>query len=727
MFNFECAKFFNKILNISINLIKNVQTSIKKLNTNLKTNYSKLITNQPQFILNSKDFKEIMPFTPLFIWWLIIINYFWVNWYFNVIVLLAVTCLVVITLALPLTIANVKNFKKIELYCNSIAILTLFLVISTITNFNFFPKTYNYYISLHKALISVITHYINDNTDKLSLIIPTIDNYASIMVNFIVLPVSILHELFEVMQWSYYHAKVTLQLKLLYVKSDCMFLLSSFVFVFSEILFYLDDKFIELSFWSYINALKIHYYIIFHTSSYPKIDLNGISNQNNFETNQLLSEVFNSKNIHDVPLNLHVNRLQRPGTHFPVYRSSVLTILTVWQYWWWLSFILIIVAFNRLVLRFFFQNTLKINPKTHTSIKSNGRWGDLVASLFPVFWCSNILVNSNYILKLTEKHTESALFVVRIRGKQWYWVYKFSVNIKQHVNNSMLIIGRGNKLNVTYNVNSYLPSQSARHHKKWMNKLSATIHNTRYQVKKPITLTQNKLHTLPPFEINLNRTSLFEKLSINRVKQIHNKIYKKPRVHDSKYGIAFKRRFILNKTYQCSENKLVVVRYKTHHGFKPYNRYFYTIQQQPKKVWKGLKKNIILYQTDNNLAKVFDNKSVTLKRIKPVSTRDKRSFVKKLRLISNYNTLVLPTKTNLTVITNSFDVVHSWFVPGLGIKFDCVPGRSTHYTMRIDKPGIYYGHCAEVCGRFHHHMPIKVCALPMNQFLYYHNIQYQIK
>jgi cytochrome c oxidase subunit 2 len=62
-------------------------------------------------------------------------------------------------------------------------------------------------------------------------------------------------------------------------------------------------------------------------------------------------------------------------------------------------------------------------------------------------------------------------------------------------------------------------------------------------------------------------------------------------------------------------------------------------------------------------------------------------------------------------------VVHSWFIPGLGIKVDCVPGRSTHHTFYVDNVGFYYGQCAEICGRYHHHMPIRLCALPFEQFL----------
>jgi heme/copper-type cytochrome/quinol oxidase subunit 2 len=87
------------------------------------------------------------------------------------------------------------------------------------------------------------------------------------------------------------------------------------------------------------------------------------------------------------------------------------------------------------------------------------------------------------------------------------------------------------------------------------------------------------------------------------------------------------------------------------------------------------------------------------------------------RLLRVKKTLVIPTNINITAITNSYDVVHSWFIPGIGLKMDCVPGRSTHHTFYVDNAGFYYGQCAEICGRYHHHMPIRVCALPFEHFL----------
>ena len=91
------------------------------------------------------------------------------------------------------------------------------------------------------------------------------------------------------------------------------------------------------------------------------------------------------------------------------------------------------------------------------------------------------------------------------------------------------------------------------------------------------------------------------------------------------------------------------------------------------------------------------------------------------RLLRTRRLVVLPANINITVITNSFDVVHSWFIPGLGLKLDCIPGRSTHHVLHIDNVGFYYGQCAEICGRYHHHMPIRICALPFEHFMVWWN------
>lgn len=102
-----------------------------------------------------------------------------------------------------------------------------------------------------------------------------------------------------------------------------------------------------------------------------------------------------------------------------------------------------------------------------------------------------------------------------------------------------------------------------------------------------------------------------------------------------------------------------------------------------------------------------------------LSRFDKR-YPHQKRLLWVHRQIILPVLVSITVITNSYDVIHSWFVPGLGLKMDCVPGRSTHHTIHIEKLGYYYGQCAEVCGRRHHHMPIKILAVPYKYYIWWY-------
>jgi cytochrome c oxidase subunit 2 len=68
-------------------------------------------------------------------------------------------------------------------------------------------------------------------------------------------------------------------------------------------------------------------------------------------------------------------------------------------------------------------------------------------------------------------------------------------------------------------------------------------------------------------------------------------------------------------------------------------------------------------------------------------------------------------------------VVHSWFLSDRGVKFDCVPGRSTRHVYYLDTIGDIRGQCAEVCGRFHHHMPIFVVGVTWGDFLVWWSVR----
>ncbi|MBA2655222.1 MAG: cytochrome c oxidase subunit II [Gammaproteobacteria bacterium] len=79
--------------------------------------------------------------------------------------------------------------------------------------------------------------------------------------------------------------------------------------------------------------------------------------------------------------------------------------------------------------------------------------------------------------------------------------------------------------------------------------------------------------------------------------------------------------------------------------------------------------------------------------------------------------LVVPVHKKIRFLVTSNDVVHSWWVPHIGIKRDAIPGFIHEAWAKIDRPGIYRGQCAELCGLNHGFMPIVVDARPEADYL----------
>jgi cytochrome c oxidase subunit 2 len=82
----------------------------------------------------------------------------------------------------------------------------------------------------------------------------------------------------------------------------------------------------------------------------------------------------------------------------------------------------------------------------------------------------------------------------------------------------------------------------------------------------------------------------------------------------------------------------------------------------------------------------------------------------------SYEQMVVPTNTTVTLDIVSSDVVHSWWIPELGGKFQAVPGYHNYTWFKVTKPGVYRGQCAILCGRGHARMIATVKAVPPAQF-----------
>nr|ACC94774.1 cytochrome c oxidase subunit II [Drosophila polychaeta] len=87
------------------------------------------------------------------------------------------------------------------------------------------------------------------------------------------------------------------------------------------------------------------------------------------------------------------------------------------------------------------------------------------------------------------------------------------------------------------------------------------------------------------------------------------------------------------------------------------------------------------------------------------------------RLLDVYNRIVIPMNSQIRILVTAADVIHSWTIPALRVKVDGTPGRTNQTNFFINRPGLFYGQCSEICGANHSFMPIVIESVPVNYFI----------
>nr|YP_010385247.1 cytochrome c oxidase subunit II [Anatrichus pygmaeus]UPM51783.1 cytochrome c oxidase subunit 2 [Anatrichus pygmaeus] len=91
--------------------------------------------------------------------------------------------------------------------------------------------------------------------------------------------------------------------------------------------------------------------------------------------------------------------------------------------------------------------------------------------------------------------------------------------------------------------------------------------------------------------------------------------------------------------------------------------------------------------------------------------------INEFRLLDVDNRVVLPMNSQIRILVTAADVLHSWTVPALGIKIDGTPGRLNQTNFLMNRPGLFYGQCSEICGANHSFMPIVIESIPTKNFI----------
>nr|YP_009128661.1 cytochrome c oxidase subunit II [Eucryptorrhynchus scrobiculatus]AJR19204.1 cytochrome c oxidase subunit II [Eucryptorrhynchus scrobiculatus]AJZ71910.1 cytochrome c oxidase subunit II [Eucryptorrhynchus scrobiculatus]UNO31860.1 cytochrome c oxidase subunit 2 [Eucryptorrhynchus scrobiculatus] len=105
----------------------------------------------------------------------------------------------------------------------------------------------------------------------------------------------------------------------------------------------------------------------------------------------------------------------------------------------------------------------------------------------------------------------------------------------------------------------------------------------------------------------------------------------------------------------------------------------------------------------------FDSYMIPTNELKPFN----------FRLLDVDNRMVIPFNSQIRIIVTSMDVIHSWTIPSLGVKIDGTPGRLNQASFNINRTGLFFGQCSEICGANHSFMPIVIESISPEFFIYW--------
>nr|YP_010538709.1 cytochrome c oxidase subunit II [Sclerotia fui]UYE92320.1 cytochrome c oxidase subunit 2 [Sclerotia fui] len=98
-----------------------------------------------------------------------------------------------------------------------------------------------------------------------------------------------------------------------------------------------------------------------------------------------------------------------------------------------------------------------------------------------------------------------------------------------------------------------------------------------------------------------------------------------------------------------------------------------------------------------------------------IPTDDLKSY--SFRLLEVDNRLPLPINTQIRMMVTSTDVIHSWTIPSSSVKIDATPGRLNQMTFFMNRIGVFFGQCSEICGTNHSFMPVVVESILPKYFI----------
>jgi len=352
--------------------------------------------------------------------------------------------------------------------------------------------------------------------------------------------------------------------------------------------------------------------------------------------------------------------------------------MALWHYWLWVTFIIALTFYIIYVFKNVSFNRADIRGKRATGERRRLAWSELLICLIPLFWSINIISNAFMYLRVLEHSGGYVFLSLQIFAYQWGWRYYYGDTIY------------GKSYGYPYRVG--------------YNSLYSMARST-YRVKE------------------------FQFIDLEAVREKYNitnrdfELLKTMQEHSFNFAVLNNSKYIMNEAYFFSLQKLItdlytftidtLDEYRSSKGEIYYCRFLLKQLGAMADPDLALVKNYRFYPGYGISSQgVNPNNTTFLK----VNNNSSLTFDYN-RLFRTTGPAVVPSRVAIRLMASSEDITHSWAVPGLGIKIDCVPGKLFCILTHILRDGIYFGQCSELCGWNHFNMPISIYALSLNHFI----------
>ena len=358
--------------------------------------------------------------------------------------------------------------------------------------------------------------------------------------------------------------------------------------------------------------------------------------------------------------------------------------MSLWHYWLWYTFIVGLTLYLIYMYKNVSFNRAHIRGKRATGERRRLAWSEILICLLPLFWSINIISNAFMYLRVLENSGGYVYLSVQITAYQWGWRYYYGDAIYSKSNNYPVRAG----FNSLY---SNVPGLYKVHDFRFVS--DEEINNLGLTTFESLLLKKMRDNS---FNISLlNGLTFFENNgSLRRIMAAYNGF------------VTFKFESLMNAGSTLTSNsgvkgEMYFCRFLLRQlGIidDAFNRIVKNQKYQPG-YWvasQGVDANTeVSIKSNSGVVKTFDYQ----------------------RLFRTTGAVVLPSRVTIRLMSCSDDITHSWAVPGLGIKIDCVPGRLFCIFTNILREDVYFGQCSELCGWNHYNMPISVYALGLKHFM----------